>query len=192
MSDTVEIENTATADPQPDQATAGTPADEQKAPTEAGAQGKPRNKLLSDSPEKTLTALMEIMESLKVIYADEQNAAKALDIETFMKLQERKQILAHKYQQYFFALSASKDPIENLDDALKEKLRKTHGEFTRLSEENLKILASMKLATGQLRHRILDMAKRHLIKEQNAGYASNGESNGSEKRKISSALNETA
>ena len=179
MSEQIDIQNEAAAP-------------EASASEQRVEQPKNKNRLLSDSPEKTLKALMEIMAELKPIYEQEQNAAKSLDMETFMKLQENKQVLAHQYDQSVFALGALKKPIKNLDEEMIEMLQETHAEFTKLSEENLNVLLSMKLATGKLRHRILDMAKRHLIKEQNAGYSSNGESNSAEKRKISSALNETA
>ncbi len=128
---------------------------------------------LASDPNKAMQQMMEMIDSLRDIYVEENAALKDSDTKTFLNLQDKKIEAARNYQTGSRQLLERKDELQHIDLALKEQLVVKQEEFSGIMSENLKALDRLRNGVQRLNDRVVKSA-REAARTNNANYSASG------------------
>lgn len=119
----------------------------------------------------TVLALIEDFGSL---LTKETEALRKSDFKLVDMMQEDKRAYAKKYHALVTHLSANKDNVVKLDVSLREKLIRARTGLTIILNDNLRALEIAKASTRRLVDRILDVARKSVVDDQQTNYSAKG------------------
>lgn len=120
---------------------------------------------LSADPGKALQEMMDTIDALRLIYVEENEALANANTRLFLGLQEDKITRAQQYHDGLSQLMERKEEIKEAPLELREKLRKSHEEFSKVTHKNLWHLERMKKSVDRLNSRIMHSARKAAEKD---------------------------
>ena len=151
----------------------------------------PAGAVLSASPEKAMSEMMETIDSLRSIYIEENKALDDVDTKAFMALQSKKFETAKLYQQSVAEILSRKDEMRRIDPSLKRRLERMQADFSKLANENKDAIKRMQRTMDRLNNTIRNAAKDAVNKQQATSYGECGKLHTTEKRVVSTGISET-
>jgi len=148
--------------------------------------------ILSASPEKAMTEMMETIDDLRTVYIAENKALKNADTKTFMALQDQKFETARHYQQGIEQILERKDEMRRVDPVLKRRLERMQADFSQLAETNKDAIKRMQRTMDRLNDTIRSATKDAVNQQQATSYGEHGRLHTTEKRVVSTGISETA
>lgn len=146
--------------------------------------------ILSADPNKAMQEMMDIIDTLKSVYEEENSALVSADTKRFMDLQERKINAAQRYHDSAAQMIEKREQIMTADPALRQKLQQSHNEFSSIAQQNISGIQRMDKAVKRLSERIIKSARETALRES-ANYRQNGRMYG-QNRPVSMGINESA
>lgn len=151
------------------------------------------NTLLPKNTDAALAEVMNTIESLRIVYEEENNALVNMDSNTFLALQDKKIDAARQYQIHMGQMIARKDEISRASHSTRERLKDVHARFQDISVKNMIEIDRMQRCTERLGNTIRNAAVRAAQGMRTYSYGENGAISNSAKNKVvSSGLSETA
>ena len=150
------------------------------------------NAMLSKNPNSAMQDMMSRIDELRDIYIRETEVLESTDSSAFLALQEEKLTAAQNYQNGIVQLLERKEEMRKADPALKQKLTDMQQDFSDLAKKNSKALERMKRCTDRLGDTIRKAAKDAVQKQRALNYTEVGHMQNTEKKSITTGLNETA
>src|SRR5690606_26183960 len=145
--------------------------------------------VLSRNPDKAMQEMMEVIDNLRAVYVEENEALLKADTSKFLTLQDEKLRAARDYKAGAEQLIERKAEFKNASPALRKKLADKHEEFTELTPTNLDALNLMRKSVQRLGDRIMHIA-RETVQTDAPNYSATGNLGGNERR-VSIGLNES-
>lgn len=133
-------------------------------------------------------SVLAVLDDFSALLTAETAALKQKDFPAVDALQASKRDLARRYHDMIVALSAQPDVLSAVDMPLRERLVRTRTEFTRLLQENLTVLETVKKSTQRLVDRILDVARASVTEERHHAYASSGKAEAARSSSLSLSI----
>lgn len=145
---------------------------------------------LSASPEKAMQEMMEAIDGLRDVYAEETEALQQIDTMKFLKLQDKKITAARNYQSGIDQILKRRDEFKSTPEDVREELKKKQEEFSALATANIEALDRMHKTVRRLGERVMNAAREAAIKNS-PNYSSKGSMN-HKNRGVSIGINESA
>ncbi len=137
--------------------------------------------------------MIAVAERLQLIYQEETAILQAKDGRAFLDFQERKAEAGRAYQAAIGSLILRKEEVRGADPALKERLKLTQDQFSKVIHVNLENLDRMRRCTEKLSLTIRNAAIRAAQAKSTYSYGENGKLNNSvQNRRVSTGISETA
>jgi flagellar biosynthesis/type III secretory pathway chaperone len=149
-----------------------------------------RELVLSRNPDHAMQEMMETINSLRAVYAEENAALLAADTRLFLALQERKIQTVRNYQAATQQIISRRDEFKSVKPEVRHQLRGMQEDFSKLSAVNLHALDRMRKSVQRLGARIMNAA-RESVQKTSVNYGASGSMNKIE-RAVSIGLNESA
>lgn len=146
--------------------------------------------VLSHDPKKAMQEMMDIIDQLRVVMREENEALKNTDTKAFIAIQDRKIEAARVYQDSVNQMIARKEDMKRAPEKMKVQLEAMRADFLTLAEENLEALERMRKGMARLSDRIMNLAKSEAAESQKFVYGAHGKLEGSGKASI--GVNERA
>jgi hypothetical protein len=134
--------------------------------------------------ENTVKALIDLLRA-------ETIAIKAIDMRTFGKLHQSKELLLGAYQSDMQTLLGRKGDLKNLPERAKDSIRRFENDMAAVRVENLSALERAGKSFSRLRDRIVYIARETAIR-QSAQYGADGQLQTRPNRAISTGLKDQA
>jgi hypothetical protein len=155
------------------------------------ADSNPHAFTLSSDPNKAVSEVIEMIESLRKIYVEETDLLAKADMKGFMAIQDRKLKAARLYQNSALILLDRKNEMKNkVDPRLTRALAQKQEEFAAVSRTNVTHLERMRACSQRLSDRIMQSA-RDAVRGNAHCYGARGHLEHNERR-VSLSLNESA
>ena len=145
---------------------------------------------LSRDPRKAMQEMMDIIDGLRGVLEEENQALKDADTKRFMAVQDKKIDAARQYQNGVEQMIERKEDMQKAPASLKVQLEKMRADFLALADENLHAIERMHKAMGRLSDRIMSTAKDEAAQTNKFSYGAHGKLEGSGKASI--GVNESA
>ena len=126
-----------------------------------------------DLSQDVLTVLA-LIDDFGTLLTKETEALRKSDFKLVDMMQEDKRAYAKKYHALITHLSANKDSVIKLDISLREKLIRARTTLTVILNDNLRALEIAKASTRRLVDRILDVARKSVVDDQQTNYSAKG------------------
>lgn len=148
--------------------------------------------LVPSAPEAALVALLDLMKNLKIVYAQEVDAMRRNDTQTFLSLQPDKTALTRDYEIRVKEIQARSAAIKEADPALRERVISEQTELAALADLSQRAALRMADAVRRLQERLL-AAARQAIKQENLQYNNGGAmAQGDMAKPVATAINQHA
>ncbi len=147
---------------------------------------------LSPDPNRAMQDMMDIINSLRGVYAEETEALNKADTKAFLDLQEKKMTAARQYQRGIEDILSREEQMKSVAPSLKNRLASMQKEFFGLSQKNLEALSRMQRCTSRLGETIMGAAKDAAKSQQTHVYGETGSIRDNERRSVSMGVSETA
>ncbi len=141
--------------------------------------------------EKRLARLEETVRALIKLLQQETIAVKAIDLQTFSKLQTVKNDLLDIYHDDMKPLLTHKNELKTLPDAVKERIRAFERDMSIARMENLSALERAGKSFTRLRDRIVHIARESVLRHT-AQYGANGQLQTRARKAISTGVQDHA
>jgi hypothetical protein len=142
---------------------------------------------LNLNTQDRLARLDQTVRDIITVLSHETQAVKAIDINAFTALQEKKSALFEQYQTDINALLLRKDELKTLPDPVKEKIRLWERELSVARLENMSHLERAGKSFARLRDRIVQVAKESALRTH-ARYGASGSLELNSRRTISTGV----
>ncbi|TVQ82073.1 MAG: hypothetical protein EA357_10480 [Micavibrio sp.] len=113
-----------------------------------------------------------LMRSFAALLQKETAALRGGEYEAAKQMQEEKRDLAERYQRRIQNLSARKEEIGALPEEEKEKIIRMRLEFSKILEENMRVIDGVRKSSRRLAEKIIDAARATI--REDAGYNAAG------------------
>ncbi len=143
-------------------------------------------------PNHAIQEIMDVIDSLKGVYARETEALNGADARRFLDLQDEKLATAKKYQEKIEEAMSRKDEMKVANPLIKKRLAEMEKEFYDLSEKNIEALQRMQRSTERLGETIMGAAKNSVKQMRAVSYGETGAFHADEKKTVSMGVSETA
>lgn len=143
------------------------------------------------APEKHVARLEETVHALIKLLQQETIAVKAIDVQTFSKLQTVKNDLLDIYHADMKPLLAQKNELKKLPESVKEKIRAFERDMSVARMENLSALERAGKSFTRLRDRIVHIARESVLRHT-AQYGANGQLQTRARKAISTGVQDHA
>ncbi len=147
---------------------------------------------LSQNPDKAMQEMMNVIDTLRLVYLRETDALTKSDTETFLSLQGEKLEAARSYQNGIRQMLERKDEMKEASPDLKNRLGDMQKDFSALAQKNAEALQRMNRCIERLGNTIRNAAKETAKKQHGFSYDQTGSMKHTEKKSISTGVSETA
>lgn len=142
---------------------------------------------------EAIREMIRVAGALQSVYEAETEILKSTDGRAFLEFQDRKSDAARAYQAAISTLILRKEEVKTADPALREELRATQNNFSKVIQVNMEHLNRMRKCTDRLGQTIRDAAIRAAQEKTTFSYSENGRLNTSpQSRRVSTGVSETA
>lgn len=146
---------------------------------------------LSSDPAKAMQEMMESIDTLRRVYAEENEALENADTSLFVNLQDRKIKAAQDYQARAAQIIERREELKShIDRVMRERLHAMQADFSSVTQTNLTALDRMRRSAQRLSDRIM-IAARDIAVRENMKYGVRGKLENN-MRRVSIGLNESA
>lgn len=147
---------------------------------------------LSADPKKAIQEMMDTIDQVRNVYTRETDILEKMDMKAFLALQSEKLQTTHIYKTRVEEILARKTEMQNIDPAVKTKLRAMQSDFADLSQSNMTALKRMQKTMERLGGKIQTIAKDSVNKERAFSYGESGKLFEDNKKRVSIGVSETA
>lgn len=147
--------------------------------------------ILSNDPARAMQEMMQTIDALRLVYAEETLALQAADTPAFFALQDRKIETTQEYHDRMSAFINRKDEIIAVQPNLKNVMRKKQEEFSVIASANRDALDRMRRSVTRLGKRITDAASQAAARGA-VNYGAHGQMNNLGSNPVTMGINESA